>query len=61
MHVMHAMHRMHRMLVARRGAGSSGAARRGGVARASRFHVQSPDKDAARISVHAYTSRYSGK
>ena len=38
-----------------------GAARRGGVARASRFHVQSPDKDAARISVHACVERDGGR
>ena len=54
-------HAPHALVTARRGGQWRGAARRGGVARASRFHVQSPDKDAARISVHACASRGSGR
>ena len=51
---------MHHMHSGRR-RGGQWPARRGGVARASRFHVQSPDKDAARISVHACASQGSGR
>ena len=51
---MHLMHRTRRMRCTRN------VVRRGTMARTSRLHVQSPDKEAARISVHACAHRGSG-